>query len=350
MPRRRNVDRDLKERRERKYRLRSRTHRFIPPKDSDFAQMSRWFANHVAEHAERLGVAPGRVEELSCKVAAFRDALARTMQRDHAGRKATSEKNDARKEAEKIVRATARLLRGVAEEKLTSIDRMMLNMRERPKRAKRLECPQVAPVLRFVGAVGPRGPVHAGNSLRHILEYGNDFDRSSSARPHGAARLELFVELVPPPHAPHANEPIPSHPGERSGGRLWYLRSFTTSRFEVEFPVMDDGNGGVPMLVCYWGRWADSSGGYGPFSETCVARVESGADNVQRGLPGAPPEQIRVTQVIGQLERKVVAFMSDGLPTPSTAAEQRGLEAARLDDSRLLPELLDDVQAGAQAR
>jgi hypothetical protein len=316
MPRRRNINRGLDERRERKYRLRGRTHRFIPDKDSDFACMGRRFAIHVADHAERLGVPPGRVAELASAVAAFRDALCRSMQGDTAGPKATAVKNEARKHAEKTVRSAARFLRGTAEEKLNGFDRMELNMPERPKRVKRQKCPQVAPVLRFVGAVGPHGPVHAGNSLRHILEYGNDFDNFSSARPHGAARLELFVELVP------VGDPIPSHPGERSGGRLWYLRSFTTSRFEVAFPVMVDesaGGGVVPMQVCYWGRWADSSGGVGPFSGTCVARVEGCTP--QYALPGAQHEQIRVTQVIGQLEGKVMFVGQQALPGDSMSME-----------------------------
>ncbi len=143
--------------------------------------------------------------------------------------------------------------------------------------------------------------------MKHRLEYVNDFDRSSSAKPHGAVRMELFVELVP------VGEPIPSHPGQRSGGRLWYLRSFTTSRFEVAFPVMDDG---TPMLVCYWGRWADSSGEYGPFSETCVARAEGGTGLPQFALQSgaAQGEQIRVTQVPAYLEARVTEMSSYALP------------------------------------
>lgn len=324
MPRRRNLNRRYKEERERKYRLRSRTHRFIPPKDSDFAYMSRKFASHVVEHAERLEVPAEKMEELRAAAAVFREALCRSLYHRTAGPKATSEKNDARKHAEKVVRATARYLRGAVEEKLTGIDRLMLNMPERPKRAKRLECPQVAPELRFVGAVGPHGTqVHVGNAVRHILEYGNDFDHSSSAKPHGAARLELFVELVP------VGEPIPSHPAERSGGRLWYVRSYTTSRFEVTFPVMDDG---TPMLVCYWGRWADSSGGVGPFSQTCVARVEGAAEmalgraaSALPGLPGAQSERIRVTQVMKQLEANVVVMPARALLQDAEAVSNRNL-------------------------
>jgi len=319
MARRRRTDRDLRELRERKYRLRggkAKTKRFIPDADREFAQMARLFADHIEAHADRFGFSGEKVEELTDAVAAFRDALARTMQRDHAGPMATATKNDARKKAEKIVRAAARYLRGV-EEKLTSVDRMLLNIPERPKRVKRRVCPQVAPVLTFVGSTDPQGKTVHG--ARHILEYGNDFDRASSARPHGANRLELFVELVP------IGEPIPLHPGERSGGRLWYLRSYTTSRFEVAFPVMMDGHAGghavgcgVPMLVCYWGRWADASGGVGPFSQTCVARVEGGAPGMtahaQPGLPGAQREQVRVTQVVGQLESMVAVMPEYALP------------------------------------
>jgi hypothetical protein len=342
MPRRRNINRGLKERRERRYRLRSRTHRFIPPKDSDFAHMGRTFANHVARHAERLNVPANRVDELTSAVAAFRDALCRSMHRSTAGPKATSEKNDARKHAEKSIRAIARLLRGTAEEVLNGFDRMQLNMPERPKRNKPVKCPLVAPVLRFVGSVGQYGVIqNQAGGWRHVLEYSNDFDNFSSARPHGAARLELFVELVP------IGQPIPAHPGERSGGKCWYLRSYTTSRFEVDYPVLDDG---TPVRIVYWGRWADAKGGFGPFSETCVACVEGAAELLgMREAPmlGAKREQIRVTQVVGQIEGKVMFVGQRALPSVSAEASRllpgagarKVLESARPSEERLLPSM-----------
>lgn len=274
MARRRRIDRDLRERRERKYKLQARTTRFIPDGDSDFAHMARQFANHVAKESHRFGIASEQVEKLSAAVSAYRDALYRATWSDEAGPKATRIKNTAREQAEDIVRAVGRTLRAC--ESITSVDRLLLNMHERAENPKARECPQVAPVLKFIGGEGDR----------HVLEYGNDFDHSSSAKPHGAARLELFVELVPPPQMlpnmrrdiamcdPTIAGQVPKHPAQWSGGRLWYLGSFTTSRFEVEYPVLNDG---TPMLVCYWGRWADARGGVGPFSKTCVARVEGGA-------------------------------------------------------------------------
>jgi hypothetical protein len=264
MARRRRGDRILRDLRERKYRLqgRGKTRPFIPDSDSEFAKMSRCFVDYIERHAERLPLSREQIEKLTGAVEAFRDALARTMWPSTAGPRATSIKNMARADAEKFIRGLARILR--AAESLTPVDREMLNVHEPAKRLKRRECPQIAPVLTFKGS-----PPDAGH--RHILEYRNDFDNKRGAKPHGAARLELFVELVPPEVA--AAKKIPARPDQLSGGKYWYLRSFSSSRFEVEFPVMADGSA---MLVVYWGRWADASGNYGPFSKTCVARVEGG--------------------------------------------------------------------------
>lgn len=267
--RRRSGSRGLRELNERKYRLRAKTTRVIPDADSDFALMAKLFAQHAAKHAERFKLSPEHIEKLTSAVEEYRNALCTTLQPDTAGPKATRIKNDARAEAEKIVRAVARALRGAAEESLTPVDRMILNLHERPQKLKTRSCPQIAPVLRFIGAThGHASDLHGGGGARHILEYINDFDYASSAKPHGSTRMELFVELVP------VGQAVPSHPGQRSGGRLWYLRSYSTSRFEVDFPVLNDG---TPALVVYWGRWADARGGFGPFSKTCVARVEGGS-------------------------------------------------------------------------
>lgn len=281
MSRRRSVDRFAKEARERKYRLRGTSTKFIPATDSGFAHMSRQFAGHIESNAERFAIAPEQVARLDTAVGAYRDALADTMRPCKAGPHATRIKKDARKHLETIVRAVARTVRAC--ESITGVDRLMLNMHERPAggRLKVRECPQVAPVLKFIDGT---------RNHTHIIEYGNDFDYGSSAKPKGTARLELFVGLVPPPEKANA---IPMHPGQLSGGLLWYVRSYSTSRFEVEYPVMADGSA---MLVVYWGRWADARGGVGPFSKTCVTRVEGGA-------PCLLPETIRFPSMQPQAPR-----------------------------------------------
>lgn len=346
MARHRYEDHTLKKLRQRKYRLRggrgART-QFIPDADSDFAHMARTFANHVEENAARFGLAGAteQVAKLRDAVAGFRDALAKTMQPDTCGPKATRTKNEAGRHAKDAVRAVARMLRGV-DESLTSVDRMMLNLPERGKRAKRRECPQIAPVLTFKGSTDPYGTSGAGGG-RHILEYGNDFDYGSNVKPRGAARLELFVGLVPPEWA--AAREVPTHPDQLSGRELWYLRSFSTSRFEVQFPVLV---GGTPMLVVYWGRWADARGGVGPFSKTCVARVEGGMA-APLALPGAQRKAFIVEHRPQQIESKVV-FLQTPHQLPDHLDGDEAVDVVAAERGRLLPGSHAPSVAEARAR
>jgi len=101
MARRRKIDKDMKEARERKYRLRGGkavTTRFIPDADSAFAQMARNFASHVEKHAERFGIEADTISELTSAVTKFRDALSKAVYGDTVGPCATRIKNAARKE------------------------------------------------------------------------------------------------------------------------------------------------------------------------------------------------------------------------------------------------------------
>jgi hypothetical protein len=129
-------------------------------------------------------------------------------------------------------------------------------------------CPQEPPRLRFVRALH-----QAGASPMHELSFTSyDLNR---ARPEGAVRLELFVDLVAP------DEPVPAHPGANHGGRPWYLCSFTRSPIVLAPPMPR-----VPMRVLYWGRWAGSGSGpgnVGPFSATAAGWIEGGTHGY---LPG----------------------------------------------------------------
>jgi hypothetical protein len=305
MSRRRNIDHRSKQLRQRKYKLQGTTTRLIPDADREFAHMAKIFAAHVEQHAGRFNIAADQVQLLAAAVTAFRDALSKTLNNDTAGPKTTRVKNQARAHAEDAVRAVARTLRALPRGTVTSVDRLMLNLPQRTQRPKRLECPNEAPLLEFRGSTSPQT---LGG--RHILEYRNQFDivGARTGRPKGAARLELFVELVPQELAQAGK--VPHHPGQLSGGKTWYLRSFTTRRFEVEPPVMADGSA---ALVVYWARWADATGGTGPFSPPCVARVEGGV-GVPRALPGKQSAQVRVEQVVHYLEAKQVMFASHMLP------------------------------------
>jgi hypothetical protein len=136
----------------------------------------------------------------------------------------------------------------------------------------------------------------------------------SAARPAGAARLELFVDLVAP------EDPVPNHPWARYGGQggqggqgAWYLRSYTRSPIVLAPPMAT-----VPMLVVYWGRWADSAGNVGPFCATVVSRIEGGPQHL---MPIARPGDARSIALLA--------------PAADQAADAGGANTSRFRIARL---------------
>lgn len=237
--------------------------KFIPNGDWDFATKAESFARNVLAEPERFGIPPGDAEALDAAVQKYRAALqtARSAARSAA---ATRAKEDARAEAERIMRRLGHLVR--LNRNLDGASKVLLGIHERTARPKMTPCPQEPPRMQFVRALH-----EGGASPRHELRFWS-YD-SPRAKPDGAVRLELFVDLVAP------DEPIPAHPGANHGGRPWYLRSYTRSPIVLVPPMPR-----VPMRVLYWGRWADSAGGVGPFSATCAGWIEGGNHNY---LPGS---------------------------------------------------------------
>jgi len=231
--------------------------KFIPDADSKFADMARNFAHGIAASPEKYSLSEDDARIISRYAQEFRDALAAATRRHSRTQQTIGLKNAARIKAEKVIRQYAKLIR--ADNCIDPVDKQMIGVRERPTRLSKRTCPQEPPQLRFRGE-------YKG---MHELEFRRDLARKGKAKPFAAARLELFVDLVPP------GEPIPKTPDERCKGRPWYWRSYTKSPIRVKFPLPDE-----PRMVVYWGRWADATGETGPFSHTIIARVEGWDANV----------------------------------------------------------------------
>ncbi len=221
--------------------------KFIPDSDRGFAQMARNFSDGVSSSPERYFLSQGDAEIISRAVTEFRHRLALATWPRTRTTQAIREKDAARARAERIVRKYGALIRANTE--IDSTAKMSVEMREQPRRARRRPCPQKGPYLRHVRSEGGA----------HVIEFREQIGTRSRAKPRGAARLELFIEMIEP------GRPIPRLPGERP----WYLRSFTSSPMRVEFPLPDG-----PRMIVYWGRWADATGEVGPWSDRCDARVE----------------------------------------------------------------------------
>lgn len=263
------------------------TKRFIPDGDVEFANKARCFAERILREPERFALSADDAERIDEAVVEFRDALAKARHRYTRSMQMTRLKDDAREKAEQIVRKYGTLIR--LNENIPAADKITVGIRERSKRPRKTQCPTTAPYLRFVRSTGDE------NSCEpvHILTFREAIIAGGRARPDGAARLELFVELVP------HDAPIPTHPAQLTGGWAKYLRSYTRSPIRVEFPVAPG-----PMRVVYWARWADSTGNVGPFCETVVARVE-GWDNERRAVAqlgsGRKQQRIVITSAMKEL-------------------------------------------------
>jgi len=248
--------------------------KFIPTSDSDFAFVTEnIFLPYLKGDPAAYGLSAEDVANIDTAVTAYRAALAKSLHKFSRTKRTIMDKDIARKKAEEIVRRYANIIR--ANPQVSATRKTLLRLKERPKTLKPRKCPKNPPILIFKGSrdgmVGEIGDgsgsgVHVLNFFDYVDNCIRDVGTIRRAKPDGAVRLELFVDLVP------SGEAVPRTPADRMcAGRGWplYLRSFTKSPIEVEFPLPSQ-----PMLVVYWGRWADATGEVSRFSKTCVARVE----------------------------------------------------------------------------
>jgi hypothetical protein len=307
--------------------------KFIPNRDCDFATMATSFANTIARDPQKWGFDQSDADELSQRVQEFRDAFSRTVNPATRTSSAAHTKDEKRKRAEEIIRRLANIVR--ASDQISAAEKTLLKIKERPKKLGKRTVPFAAPVLTYQGA-----PHKAGaNSGVHQIAFKDGFALINKAKPNGAVRVELFVDLVMP------GEKVPQFPGQYLGGRPWYLRSFTSSPMKVKHPVPP-----VPMTVVYWARWADAKGNVGPFSQTCVTHVEGwtgagaigGPDKLLGPMPdvkqlASDPKYITTITQLRQIEQvRVERLLPD---TAEGAAVRRELEGPTTEATAQTPQL-----------
>jgi hypothetical protein len=287
---------------------RRRSRDFIPEADGEFAQMGRTFARNIAKDPARFFITAEDSAMITRRVAEFRDALALATATSTRTKCTVLAKQQARERAEQIVRRFGNMIR--VNPNLSAADKLRVHVTERPTKLRKRTVPETAPWLTFVGSIDG---TQAAMPI-HVLRFKDEFGSASRAKPAGAVRLELFVELIDP------DEPVPNHPGEL--GRPWYLRSFTRNPMHVEFPMP-----ARPMKVIYWARWADATGNVGPWSKTCEARVE-----------GWPTAGLLEDKQKGS--RVVVSIKRRELPIIERSGDRKLLEcdARGADEPRALPE------------
>src|SRR5688572_9010974 len=121
--------------------------KFIPDGDSQFALMARNFAVVVGKDHVRYGLAEHDAREIAQAVQTFRDAMAANFNRRTRSMASVARKDETRREAERLIRRAAHLIR--ANHKLSSADKVLVGVRDRPTGLRRRGCPETAPQLCF---------------------------------------------------------------------------------------------------------------------------------------------------------------------------------------------------------
>lgn len=306
--------------------------KFIPEADSDFAHVAgNVFLAYLKRDPASYGVTADDVARIATAVAEFRAALAKSIHKFSRTQRTIMDKDVARAKAEAVVRRYANIIR--ANPDVSDTRKRLLRLKLRPEKLKKRECPQTPPRLQFLGSGdGVAQEAGEGNgSGVHVIRFSNGNDGGvitasseiglvRNARPDGAVRIELYFDMVP------AGEPIPNLPGERGWPK--YLRSFTRSPIEVEYPIPSE-----PMLIVYWARWANATGETSRWSQTCVARVE-GWTPQRPALPeGAGGTAIEARRI----ETKFVFIQAPReLPERSESDEQFSMDRALTAAAKML--------------
>lgn len=239
--------------------------RNLPGKNHEFATKIRVIADAIARDPAAVQMSRAESDRLTSLATRYAEARQAANLAGGGNKGLNNAKDELRREIEPVFRRVIRRV-GATEGVPTSV-LVALGINSEKPRARHQGCPEEPPRLRFIRAL------HEGNGAmpKHELRF-EVAGTLKSTRPKGAARVELFVDLVPP------DEAIPPRPGMGLGGWPLYLRSYTKNPILVAPPIAR-----VPMRVVYWARWADSVGNVGEFSATCVAWIEGGS---QRMLPG----------------------------------------------------------------
>ncbi len=326
--RHRSKRRDHRARTPKKRRLRN-LDRFIPRADSDFAYTAKSFVHYVSKQPQRYGLTADDAATIEKAVAAFREALAVAQKRRTSTMELVLAKDAARQHAELVVRQAGDIVR--ANPDVSAASKRMLRIKQRPTKNKRRDCPSDPPVLKYVQTKEGVVVMHdGGQSVArgvHVISYeifeqriaqGRIRTRAGTGKPDGAVRVEVFCDLVPP------EMPVPKHPGEYGRWPL-YLRSYTRSPMEVEFPLPSQ-----PMRVVYWARWANATGQVSRCSKTCVGPIVGGPPPVKR-LDAQEPDRLMEPKFT------VVQMPEFALPAADDAAgrEMQMLLPAMVEEKRL---------------
>jgi hypothetical protein len=220
---------------------------YIPRADSAFRDWANWFCNGTSRDHARFMLTPAQSQALMRQFLAFDEAYVRATEDITRTPSAIVTKDDARSVLQHSIQQYAALIRsndGIADD-----DKINIGVRPRNVAHTRRTCPNVAPLLIYLGSI-------PGVDVLSYRNAAND----SKAKPRGAERLELWVAYSRPGEAGVGGPKV-------SQARL--VGSFKKSKMLVDQDPQRDSRMEGDGKPTYWARWVGFDGAAGPWSLAC---------------------------------------------------------------------------------
>ncbi|MFG0329675.1 MAG: hypothetical protein ACF8PN_07235 [Phycisphaerales bacterium] len=219
--------------------------RFIPRADAAALAMLKAFADGIEANPALYMLTPPDAAAIRKAVDAFEAAYRVAKDERTRTKVAVAAKDDARRSAEQIVRQFAGIIKANAG--VSDPAKIAIGIRPRGAGGGGTPIGEItsSPLLRIIGATPGA----------HTLRYADANTPERSAKPFGAANLQLFCALTD--DAPEADPPAAR-----------FIGAYTRNPIGVEHPHADDGK-----VATYYARWATRKGVAGPWSNGISMRV-----------------------------------------------------------------------------
>jgi len=202
---------------------------WIPRADAAFRTFAENFCKGIAADPPRYMMTQAESDSLMRWLNAFLAAYELASNPISRTKQTIADKDDARSVLENGIRKQGAFIR--ASDGITDGDKLVIGVQPRNVAHNKRVCPSAPPMLQFIGALPGIDE----------LRYHNANTPDSKAKPHGAARLELWVAYSGP------GEPTPTVADARLIG------SFSKSRMLVKQDLDKLAQGLKPT---YFARWA----------------------------------------------------------------------------------------------
>jgi hypothetical protein len=217
-------------------------HDSIPGPDPSFHGWLGDLNDYLQANAPAMGVSSDDANALKTVTGAWNLAYPIHKNTAAAATAAATNKDQARQNAEAVVRPLIQQLQ--ASPKVTDAQRNSMKINVRATTRTRAGVPATAPMA----------TVDTSQRLRHILNYRDAATPQSRQKPAGVAYCEIWAKV--------------GAPAPTDVSQLTYLGNASKT------PQMEEYSGAqAGQTVCYWLRWVNTRGEKGPWSEPVTATI-----------------------------------------------------------------------------